>query len=61
MVLAVVLLAVVLESRQGEKHKNTPRSFWGGNEDIETPFFFGFWGIRTIKGQSEHLQVCPET
>lgn len=60
-----MLLALVLESRQGEKRKNTLKNTaWvilGGEEEIETPFFFGSWGIRITKGQSEHGQVCAET
>ena len=60
-----MLLALVLESRQGEKHKNTLKNTaWvilGGEEEIEVPFFFGFWGIRIIKGESEHCQMCTET
>lgn len=59
-----MLLVLVLESRQGETHKNTQQNAaWvvvGGEKEIEMPFFFGSWAIGVLKGQNEHHQVCME-
>lgn len=33
----------------------------GREKEIEMPFFFSSWGIRILKGQSEHHQMCMET
>lgn len=58
------MLVLVLESSQGETHKNTQQNVaWvvvGGVKEIETPFFFGFWSVGVLKGQSEHHQMCME-
>lgn len=52
----VILLVLVLESRQDETYKNTPQNAaWvivGGEKEIEMPFFS--WAIGVLKGQSGH-------